>query len=133
MSSKETMIEGTLAVILSILFGNNSEALNTLLLFYVINIIAGTIKGIVKHNLSSHKFLTGVIKGLAIAMMIIIGNRIDLIYPEGINGVIKFRDMFIYFYIVYLMLSIIENYSQIGMPIPKKFQKVLDILKEEIK
>lgn len=63
--------------------------------------------------------------------MLIVGNQVDKIYPNGLGGVVNFRDIFLYFYSIYLFISIIENSAKIGLPIPRKIIMILEELKKE--
>lgn len=63
--------------------------------------------------------------------MLIIDHQVDQLFPGGVGGIINYRGMAIGFYTVYLLLSIFENYAVIGMPFPKKFKQVLEVIRED--
>lgn len=131
MTSKEFAIQTSVASILSFLFGELNPAINAIFIFFIINIFLGMINGIIKQNLSSKKFINGVFKGICISFMLIVGNQVDKIYHNGLGGVVNFRDIFLYFYSIYLFISIIENSAKIGLPIPRKIIMILEELKKE--
>lgn len=131
MTYRQFTAEATIATVTSFLFGARTPAITCLMIFFIINICLGLIKGIIEQELSSKKFIHGVFKGICISFMLIVGNQIDLVYPNGLGGLTNFRDLFLYFYIVYLLISILESYVMIGMPLPIQIKKALEVIKKE--
>lgn len=86
MNEKEFIAEISVAAVVSFLFGDITPAIGALVVFFIINIFLGLIKGIVTKELSSKRFLHGIFKGICISFMLIIGHQMDLIYPEGLGG-----------------------------------------------
>ncbi len=95
-----------------------------LALLMVVDILTGVSKAIVNQNLWSRKSLFGFIRKLMIFAMIIIANALDVIL--GFNGMLLYATVF--FYIANELLSVLENASQLGLPVPKQLQQVLDVI-----
>lgn len=122
------MISGGILSILASLFGYYDTALKTLVLFVVIDYITGTLSAVYNgHNLSSKRGLQGLIKKFLYFCIVAVSFRIDLLL--GLDGVVRY--LAIYSLIANDGLSIIENASEIGIPIPKRLTKCLEIIKEK--
>lgn len=131
MSVKEFFLSLTLGTVTNFLIGDLTTEIKALGVFFTVNLMLGIIKGIQEHQLSSKKFIQGIFKGICILFMVIVAHQLDLVYPSGLGGVVNFKNTTVGFYSIYLLLSMIENYSLIGMPIPKKFKQVLEVIKEK--
>jgi len=104
--------------------------LTILVVFMVIDIATGLIKALIKRKLNSKIGYKGFLKKAAIMLVIILANWLDML---TISEVPVFKTIAIYFYIGMEGLSILENLSQIGVPIPRVISKYINQLaKEEI-
>ena len=104
--------------------------LTILVVFMIIDIATGLIKALIKRKLNSKIGYKGFLKKAAIMLVIILANWLDML---TISEVPVFKTIAIYFYIGMEGLSILENLSQIGVPIPRVISKYIDQLaKEEI-
>lgn len=97
----------------------------TLIVFVILDYITGVIKAIIKKKLNSEIGYKGLIKKITIFLIVGIANLID-INILGSIGVL--RTAIIFFYLSNEGLSITENASQIGLPIPEKLKDVLEQL-----
>ena len=116
-----TAIGGYLGYIL----GGLDGFLYALIIFVVIDYITGLMAAIVERKLSSEIGFRGIFKKVLIFLLVAVGNIIDnnLI---GTGGAV--RTAVIFFYISNEGISIIENSTRIGLPIPEKLKNVLEQL-----
>lgn len=102
--------------------------LTILVVFMVIDIATGLIKALIKRKLNSKIGYRGFLKKAAIMLVVILANWLDML---TISEVPVFKTIAIYFYIGMEGLSILENLSQIGVPIPRVISKYIDQLAKE--
>lgn len=106
--------------------GEFDSMMVTLLIFMVIDYISGVINALLKKELSSNTGFKGICKKAYILLIVgcinLLGNSM------GIN---ELRYIVISFYIANEGISLIENASAIGVPIPEKIIDVLEQLKNK--
>ena len=96
----------------------------------VTDIATGLIKALMQRLRRTQKACAEFLKKAAIMLVIILANWLDML---TISEVPVFKTIAIYFYIGMEGLSILENLSQIGVPIPRVISKYINQLaKEEI-
>lgn len=100
----------------------------TLLVFIIVDYITGIIKAIIKKKLNSEIGFKGILKKIIIFMIVGVANLIDVNILSGENVL---RAAIIFFYISNEGISIIENCSKIGLPIPQKLKDVLEQLNQK--
>ncbi|MCQ1528834.1 phage holin family protein [Lutispora saccharofermentans] len=100
----------------------------TLLVFIVVDYITGVLVAIIQQKLSSEIGYKGISKKVLIFMLIGIGHAIDS-YVTGQQGAI--RTAIAFFYLANEGISIIENYTKIGLPIPQKLKSILKELHDD--
>ncbi|WNF36816.1 phage holin family protein [Bacillaceae bacterium IKA-2] len=101
--------------------------LYALVAFVVIDYITGVMLAIIEKRLSSEVGAKGIFKKVLIFTLVAIGHIIDSqIIKNG--GVI--RTAVIFFYLSNEGISILENASRIGLPIPEKLKDILAQLNE---
>lgn len=81
--------------------------------------------GILAKKLSSETGFKGIFKKIFILLMVGIATKLDL--AIGIEGI---RYIVISFYIANEGISILENATLIGLPVPKKIKEVLEQIKK---
>lgn len=106
------------------LMGGYDTMVITLLSFMIIDYISGVMCGVVKKKLSSEVGFKGIFKKIMIIMLVGITNLLGI--ATGVEGL---RYLVISFYLANEGISIIENASKLGLPVPKKVKDVLDQLK----
>lgn len=100
----------------------------TLTIFVVVDYVTGVLVAITRHKLSSEIGFKGIAKKIAIFCLVAVASLIDAnIIKEG--NVIRMSVIF--FYISNEGISILENVSSLGLPVPNKLKAVLEQLKEE--
>lgn len=114
------------------LVGGKDEAITGLLLFMLLDFITGLMKGIKNKNLNSKMASFGIMKKIAILIIVIMGNRMDLIF-HLVDKSINCRFIVICFYLGSEGLSILENITLMGVPVPVKLKKILEQCKDENK
>lgn len=111
------------------LVGGLDVAMITLLVAIVLDYISGVIKGYVTKQLSSQTGFRGIVKKVAILIIVMLAVLVDRV--TGNTGAI--RTLVIYYFVANEGLSIIENLGQAGVPIPQSIKKALKALKKENK
>ena len=108
--------------------GGYDGFLYALVLFIVLDYITGVMLAILMKELSSNIGFKGIFKKVLIFMVVAVGHTID-VYVLGSGSAI--RTAVIFFYLSNEGISIIENASKIGLPIPEKLKQVLEQLNKE--
>lgn len=117
---------GTLITALELIFGKCDRTLIVLLICMFFDLITGILCGVKKENLSSNTCFNGLKRKLFILIYVIIGNQLDLLLNTN-----YIRIAVCSMYIVNEIISIIENGTILGVPVPKPIQKVLEIINDE--
>lgn len=97
----------------------------TFLIVVCFDIILGTLKAFNMDTVNSHINKTGITKHIAIILFVMF--MMYLFEPLNIQ---EFSNTFILFYIASYLLSIIENITLLGLPVPSWIQKYFTTLKE---
>lgn len=97
--------------------------------FVVVDYLTGVMLAITQKKLSSAVGAKGIAKKVLIFALVGLANIVDVSILEG-NGS-PIRDAVIFFYIANEGISLTENMANLGLPVPKKFKKILEQLKEE--
>ena len=119
-----TALGGALGAVL----GGLDGFITTLTIFVAVDYVTGVLVAITGHKLSSEIGFKGIAKKIAIFCLVAVASLIDAnIIKEG--NVIRMSVIF--FYISNEGISILENVSSLGLPVPNKLKAVLEQLKEE--
>lgn len=111
------------------LIGGWQLLLTILVIFMCLDIATGLIKALIQKKLNSKIGYRGFLKKATIMLVIILANWLDILTTSEVP---IFKTLAIYFYIGMEGLSVLENLSHIGIPIPKSITKYLNqIAKEE--
>lgn len=102
--------------------------LYALIAFVVIDYLTGFMAAIVEKKLSSEVGFQGIFKKVLIFLLVAVGNIID---QNLIGSGSAIRTAVIFFYLSNEGISIIENSSRIGLPIPEQLKSVLEQLKDK--
>ena len=111
------------------LLGGMDIALTCLLIAIVLDYVSGIIKAYETKELSSKIGARGIVKKVAILIVIMLAVLVDR--TTGESGAI--RTLVIYYFVANEGLSIIENLAKAGVPIPKNLRDALKTLKKENK
>ena len=111
---------------ITFLFGGWYIVLNSLIILMAVDYITGLMKGYVNKDLSSSTSTKGLFKKIMILLILIVGVSLDRMLGTGEH---MFRTLVAFFYISNESLSIIENATQLGVPVPQQIQDALEQLK----
>ncbi|WP_434747877.1 phage holin family protein [Streptococcus dysgalactiae] len=116
--------------IIGSIFGELDGFLYALLVFMVIDYLTGMMAATLEKNLSSSIGKKGIFKKVMIIFLVAMAHMIDLhVVKQG--GAV--RTAVIFFYFSNEGLSILENATRLGLPIPNRIRNVLRQLQEEHK
>ena len=133
-SSILSSLLGIIGAIFTTLFGGWSAGMTTLIIFMIIDYISGIIVAGVFQNskktkaggLESKVGWKGLAKKCMTLFFILIAYRLDLLINTS-----YIQDAVIIGFCVNELISIIENASLMGIPLPKVIIKALNILKDQ--
>lgn len=117
-------------------FGGWSAALSTLLIFMGIDYISGLIVAGVFHaspksdngTLESRAGWKGLIRKCMTLLAVLIGARLDILLSTA-----YIKDALVIAFCVNELLSIIENWGLMGLPMPKVMSDAVELLKSKSK
>ncbi|EDT14082.1 phage holin family protein [Clostridium perfringens] len=110
------------------LLGAWDTPLVILIVLMALDYITGITKGYVNKDLSSNIGLKGIARKGVIFTILIVAVMLDRLLNTG-NWI--FRTLVCYFYIANEGISIIENASELGVPVPTKLKNALIQLRED--
>lgn len=113
---------------LTYLFGGWDTAIIVLVVFMALDYITGVLYAYFKKILSSEIGLKGLAKKFLIILILIGAVCLDRLIG---NGTWVFRTLVCYFYIASEGISLLENASNLGLPIPQKLRDALAQLADE--
>lgn len=100
----------------------------TLIAFIAVDYISGVLVAIVKHKLNSEIGFKGICKKVLIIALVGVANLIDI---HVIRSGAVARTAVIFFYAANEGISIIENTTKLGLPVPDKLKIILEQMKKE--
>lgn len=117
---------GSIVTALSWYLGGIDGVLMALLAFITIDYITGVLAAAKEHKLSSEVGFWGLVRKVCILALVGIGNLLD---QYVITSGAVFRTVVALYYIGNEGLSIVENMSTLGLPVPEKIRNALAQLK----
>ena len=108
--------------------GGCDGLLYALVAFVTLDYITGVMCAVADKKLSSDVGFKGICRKMLIFILVGVGNIID-VYVIGTGSVI--RTAVIFFYLSNEGISLLENVSTLGLPIPEKLKVVLEQLNKE--
>lgn len=124
------LIISSIGGVLGVFLGGMDGLVYALLAFSVIDYVTGIMCAIDKKELSSSVGFKGIARKIIIFSLVGIANILD-VYILGHVGVL--RAAVIFFYLSNEGISILENTSKLGLPVPEKLQNILQQLNKEEK
>ena len=122
------LIISSIGGILGVFLGGMDGLIYALLAFSVIDYVTGIMCAIDKKELSSSVGFKGIARKIIIFSLVGVANILD-VYILGHVGVL--RAAVIFFYLSNEGISILENTSKLGLPVPEKLQNILQQLNKE--
>ena len=119
----------TFATFFVYLIGGLDVAISCLLIAILLDYISGILKAFITKELSSTIGIKGIIKKIAILLLVMLAVLVDRVTGE--SGAI--RTLVIYYFVANEGLSILENLGEAGIPIPSIIKDSLKALKKESK
>jgi toxin secretion/phage lysis holin len=111
---------------ISFAFGLWTEALTFLLVVMAIDYFTGVIAAVRDGSgLNSNIGFWGLFKKGLILLVMLIAHRLDVLL--GVDVVMGGA---VYFYIANELLSIIENYGRMGLPLPDRLKRIVQVLRD---
>ena len=101
--------------------------LYALIMFVVVDYLTGVMVAILDKKLSSEVGFHGIFKKVVIFALVAVGHIVDTYVIQ--NGSV-IRTAVIFFYLSNEGISILENASVLGLPVPQKLKDVLEQLKD---
>ena len=101
--------------------------LYALIVFVVVDYLTGVMVAVLNKNLSSEVGFHGIFKKVVIFALVAMGHIVDTYVIQ--NGSV-IRTAVIFFYLSNEGISILENASVLGLPVPQKLKDVLQQLKD---
>lgn len=118
---------GVFGAIITFAFGHWTEALSFLLTAIAIDVITGVYASLREGcGLSSSIGGFGLAKKGLILLVILLAHRVDVLLEMDMA-----MGGSIYFYIINELLSIIENYGSIGLPLPDVIKRAITVLRDK--
>lgn len=101
--------------------------LYALIVFVVVDYLTGVMVAVLDKKLSSEVGFHGIFKKVVIFALVAVGHIVDFYVIQ--NGSV-IRTAVIFFYFSNEGISILENASVLGLPVPQKLKDVLEQLKD---
>ncbi len=119
------IIVSTIGGILGGFLGNMDGILYALVIFVILDYVTGVLYAVEEKKLSSAVGYEGIARKVTIFILVGIANILDS-YILGQSGVL--RAVVIFFYLSNEGISILENATELGLPIPEKLKNILNQL-----
>ena len=123
---KIAIVVALLGTLFTFLFGAWETGLQILITFMALDYLMGLMCGYKTKQLSSTTGFKGLKKKFTIIVILILAVLLDRLVGQGW----VFRTLVIYFYIAMEGISILENASLLGVPVPEKIKEVLIQLRD---
>lgn len=98
----------------------------TLLAFVIMDYLTGIMNAIATKTLNSAVGFKGLFRKVTIFCMVGVGHMLDV---NLLGGAAMLRNAVIFFYLANEGISLLENASKLGLPVPEKLKEVLAQLK----
>lgn len=121
-------VAGTIGAVLGFMYGEVTGLFWALVAFMVLDYISGILAAISVRKLPSKVGFKGIAKKLLILVFVSVGHITDT-YVLG--GVPVAMTAVILFYIANEGISIVENATELGLPVPQKIKNVLEQIKNK--
>lgn len=122
-----TIITTGILAVFTYLFGAFDILIQGAFMFIVLDFITGLVKAWHNGEVSSTKSRKGILKKTMFLSMILIGHWLDKVSLISDNSM-SFRMLVLVFIITNEGISILENISEMGVPIPEFLKKVFERL-----
>ena len=121
-------IAGAIGAVLGFMYGEVSGVFWALVAFMALDYISGVLVAISGKKLSSKVGFKGIAKKLFILVFVSVGHITDTYVLGGVPVAMTAVTLF---YIANEGISIVENASALGLPVPQKIKNVLEQIKSK--
>ncbi|MBH5318256.1 phage holin family protein [Paenibacillus sp. GSMTC-2017] len=119
---------GILGSVITFAFGSWTESLTFLLVAMGVDYVSGVSASLKEgKGLSSAFGSWGLARKGLMLLVILLAHRIDVLMDT--NGMTMGAAIF--FYIANELISITENYGRLGLPLPDRIRKIIEVLKDK--
>ena len=126
---KQHLLNGFVAIIgtiISFMFGGWTALLSLFFFVIILDYISGLGAAIISgQGLSSAIGYRGLVKKFFMVLIIALSHQIDRVMG---TDVIMYGSL--YFFIANELISIVENYGRMGLPLPQRLKGIIKVLKE---
>ncbi len=112
---------GSLVAFIFLVTGGQDDAMNVLLILMTVDYLSGVIKAFITCTANSKAGIIGILKKVMIILVIVLVYQLDILF----DGKLAIKTLAVGVFISNEGLSILENASICGIPIPEKLKKVL--------
>lgn len=112
---------GSLVAFIFLVTGGQDDAMNVLLILMTVDYLSGVIKAFITCTANSKAGIIGILKKVMIILVIVLAYQVDILF----DGKLAIKTLAVGVFISNEGLSILENASICGIPIPEKLKKVL--------
>lgn len=112
---------GSLVAFIFLVTGGQDDAMNVLLILMTVDYLSGVIKAFITCTANSKAGIIGILKKVMIILVIVLAYQLDILF----DGKLAIKTLAVGVSISNEGLSILENASICGIPIPEKLKKVL--------
>ncbi|MGO5426478.1 phage holin family protein [Fusobacterium mortiferum] len=112
---------GSLVAFIFLVTGGQDDAMNVLLILMTVDYLSGVIKAFITCTVNSKAGIIGILKKVMIILVIVLAYQLDILF----DGKLAIKTLAVGVFISNEGLSILENASICGIPIPEKLKKVL--------
>lgn len=104
------------------------KPLEVLLWLMVLDYVSGVLSAYINPNLAlnSHKGFNGILKKVMILVLVCLAHMVD-----SATGQVLAQSIVVWFFIGNEGLSIVENASKAGLPVPEKLKNTLEQLRDQ--
>ena len=125
---KIKLIFTAISTSIAYIFGGMDTMLSILIIFMITDFVSGFTKAWALKEFNSSKFYIGGVKKLGILLIVAVAAQLDkFIHIDSV----ALRTVAISYYIANEGFSILENWGQLGLPLPKLLKDALAKLREE--
>ena len=123
-----SLVMAAIGLWLGLFLGPFNGLLIALVCFIVADYITGVASAVINKKMSSAVGFRGILRKVLILAIVGVANLLD-VYVLKAGELL--RSMVIFFYIANEGLSILENVTECGLPIPKKIREILAQLRDK--
>ena len=121
-------IAGAVGAVLGFMYGEVSGLFWALIVFMALDYVTGVIVAIIEKRLSSEVGFRGLAKKFLILVFVAVGHIVDTYILGGTPAAMS---AVMLFYIANEGISIVENASALGLPVPKKITGLMEQIRNK--